>query len=626
MAKFTANTPLPKLKALYTKAKDAYYNDPNGRTVMSDDEYDALEDLIRKQEPKWPGLKATGIKTKNKKTKVKLTVPMASLDKVKAHSVEKWLEGVSTPQVVISDKKDGSSLQLTYKDGVPTQLVTRGDGVIGGDVSFLIPHLKIPQRVGKINAVLRCEGIFSKSAFLKYKTEFDAARNAASGIFNRQDIHRATKDLTIFVLKVLLPPVKPSQGLAWAKSKGFSVVPYKVVPTSKLNAENLTKLLAKRKATSKYHLDGIVIEEDKINKPTKDKPDWAVAFKENVDVDQAPVTTVTEVLWDVSSRAQIIPRVKFKPVVFDGAKVQYCSGFNAKFINENGIGPGAKIAVLRSGDIIPYLAKVVKKAKPSKPDPREVGPYELDKRGTNYILTDPRASDAFKIQRILKFMKTVGVDFIKAGVITKLYELGFKNIKAYVQMTPDQLIAKGVTPATANKLAGALRAALDKGIPLPVLMDASGVFPHGMGQTRFEAIAQHYPLMKLAEALPEEQYAALSKIKGFGSSITDAFVKGAPKFVKWMSIVQIKVAKPKKVKLDSTKLAGVHATWTGYRDKHQEQLVTENGGTVVPFGGKTTVLLVSPSGKASSKADKARERNVPVLTWDQFKKKYAIAD
>lgn len=299
---------------------------------------------------------------------------------------------------------------------------------------------------------------------------------------------------------------------------------------------------------------------------------------------------------------------------------------NAKFVIDNGLGPGAQILIRRSGDVIPYVDKVVKKAKPSKPDPRVVGEYKLDSRGTNYVLTDPKASDDFKIQRILKFMRTIGVDFIKTGVITKLYELGFQNIKAYVNMTPEKLIAKGITPATANKLSNALHSVLDKGIPLPVLMDASGVFPHGMGQTRFETIAQHYPLMKLVEAVPDEQRAALSKIRGFGSSVTEAFVKGAPKFAKWMQIVQIKIAKPKKVQLESNKLSGLNVTWTGYRDKAQEQLVTENGGTVVSFGGKTNVLLVSPSGKASTKADKAREKNIPVLTWDQFKKKYSIAD
>jgi NAD-dependent DNA ligase len=83
-------------------------------------------------------------------------------------------------------------------------------------------------------------------------------------------------------------------------------------------------------------------------------------------------------------------------------------------------------------------------------------------------------------------------------------------------------------------------------------------------------------------------------------------------------------SKKKKVKTKSEKLEGQNVTWTGYRDKEQEAIVQENGGQVVSFGSKTTVLLVSPSGKSSSKGDKARERGIPVMTWDEFKRKFKL--
>lgn len=626
MANFSAKDPITKLKALYLHAKDMYYNDPNGRTLMSDDEFDELEDVIREREPKWEGLKATGVGTKNKKVKVKLFVPMPSLDKVKADTVDKWLGNVRSPYVVLSDKLDGSSLQLKYIDGVPRHLITRGDGVIGGDISFLIPHLKVPQKVGTATFTVRCEGLFSKSAFLKYKAEFDAARNAASGIFNRQDVHRATKDLSIMVLKVLEPSVKPSQGLAWAKAKGFTVVPFKVVPTKKLNAINLTKLLEKRKAMSKYHLDGLVIEEDKVNKVTKDKPDWAKAFKNNITAESAPVTTVRKVHWDISSRAQIIPRIEFDAVEFDGAQVRFASAFNAKYVNQNGIGIGAKVAILRSGDIIPYIAKIVKPAKPSKPDVREVGDYVMDKRGTNYVLSKPADSDEFRIQRLLKFFNTLDVDFIRIGTVRKMYAEGFTNVKKWISATPTKLMAAGLTEATATKLYDSLQKAVGKGVPLVKLMDASSVFPHGMGETRFEKIAEHYDLEKILEMSPDEQEKALSTISGFGPSVIGAFISGAPKFQKWRAAVGIQVVKERKakVKLKSAALNSIGVTWTGYRDKEQEQIVVENGGSVVPFGGKTSILLVSPSGKASSKADKAEQKGIPVMVWDKFVRKYGL--
>lgn len=624
MAKFSSRDPLPKLKALFLKAREVYYNDAGGRTLMTDAEFDELEDLIREKDPKWTGLKNTGTSVKNKKTKVKLPIPMASLDKVKPDSVDKWLEKLTVNSVVVSDKLDGSSLELGIEKGVPKFLITRGDGVIGGDISFLLPHLKIPQKVGTATCVLRCEGLFSKSAFLKYKNEFDAARNAASGIFNRQDVHKATKDLSIVVLKVLSPAMKPSQGLAWAKAKGFTVVPNSVFPVSRLNATNLTKLLDKRRATSKYAIDGLVIEADSINKVTKDRPDWAKAFKTNVSADDAAVTTIRAVHWEVSHRGQIMPRIEFDPIDFDGAKISFATAFNAKYVNEKGIGVGGKVAILRSGEIIPYIAKVVKAVKPSRPDVSVTGEYKLDARGTNYLLVKPADNENFRIQRILKFMNTIGVDFMKIGTVTKLYGLGFKNIRAFTTMTPQKLMKAGISEATSTKLSSAMDSALKKGVELPTLMDASSTFPHGMGQTRFENIAQAYDLMKLMQAPEEKQRAALAKLSGFGSSTTEAFIKGAPKFLRWLELTQIKIAKPKAVTKKSSKLSGLSVSWTGYRDADQEATVTENGGHVVSFGGKTQVLLVKDGGKASSKVDKAESKGIPVMTWEQFSKKYGV--
>ena len=107
-----------QLKEQYLKAKKAYYNDPDGKTNMSDAQFDKLEDQIRKLDPKWKGFKAGA--PINKKTKVKLPIPMFSLDKVKAPTVDKWLARQTVDYTVISDKLDGSSLEVEYENGVPT--------------------------------------------------------------------------------------------------------------------------------------------------------------------------------------------------------------------------------------------------------------------------------------------------------------------------------------------------------------------------------------------------------------------------------------------------------------------------------------------------------------------------
>lgn len=616
-------------KKLYQRAKDAYYN--TGHPIMTDEEFDRLEDQIKKADPKWSGLKA-GAKIKNKKTKARLPIPMFSLDKTKPETVEKWLEYHSNEMVVVSDKEDGSSLEIKYEYGEPTKAYTRGNGTIGGDVSYLIPHLKIPQKVGKDNFIVRCEVLFTGKAFNKHSGDFDSARNAASGILNRTDIHPGARDLSVVVLQVLEPNRKPSQGLAWAKSKGFTVVPYKLFRASELNGAKLAKLLQARRAKSKYQMDGLVITLDKINKlPKAGNPDWAIAFKLNVETKDAPIATVKEVQWEVSPHGYLKPVIIYSPIQVEGAKLTRATAFNAKFVEVNKIGPGAQVKIIRSGEIIPKIVEVVKQAKKaSLPDHKQFGPWAWNKTMVDIVLIKPTANEDFRVKVITRFMSNLEVDFMKEGNVRKLYEAGFDNIRKLLKATPkDFLRVEGVKETTANKLYEAIHSKIDKGVPVVKLMDASGTLPRGLGTTRLQQIADKWNMLKvcrLAADNPDRVTKAILKLPGWQIKMASAFVKGAPKFLKWLDITGIKpkLTKEKAPKAKTQKLAGIGVTWTGYRNKDEEATVVENGGTVESFGSKTAVLLFRPGGKESTKIGKAQAKGIPVLTWEQFAKKYKV--
>lgn len=614
---------LVQMKKRYLLAKDAYYN--TDKPIMSDDEFDALEDKIRKLDPKWSGLKKAGAKVK--KTKAKLPIPIFSLDKTKPHTVDRWLEANQSEMVVISDKIDGSSLEIVYKDGLPFKAYTRGNGIIGGDVSYILPHLRIPQKVGRQSFIIRCEAVFSTAAFSKYKKEFDAARNAASGILNRTDIHPAAKDLSVVVLQVLEPNGKSSRGLAWAKSAGFTVVPWKLFRASELNGEKLSKLMTARKAKSKWKLDGMVLTLDKVNRlPKSGNPDWAVAFKENISLVNLPVATVKHVEWEVSPHGYLKPTAVYDPITWDDSKLTRATAFNARFVELNGIGPGAKIKIVRSGDIIPKIEVVVKKAKAQMPDPLKYGDFVWSKNRVDLVLTKPKENEDVRVRVITRFMTEVGVDFMKEGTVRKLYDAGFTNITRIMKATPkDFLRIPNVKEKTADKLHQAIHRILDKGIPIVKLMDASGTFPRGLGSTRFQQIADKWAMKKvleLAESDPTKLRKALLSLPGWQDTTVSGFLKGAPQFNKWLRITGLKpiYAREKAPAAKTQKLAGVAVTFTGYRSAEQEATVTENGGTVVSFGSKTTHLLYRPGGKESTKLDKARKAGTPVLTWDAFAK------
>lgn len=621
---------LNKLKSLYEKAKRIYYNDPNGKQLMTDAQFDKLEDKLKRLDPKWKGFKAGSPVVK--KLKAKLPVPIFSLDKVKTEkAIQAFLsEG---DYVVVMDKLDGSSLELVYEGGKPTRLFTRGDGKIGGEVSFLIPYLRgIPQKVStKSRVIVRCEGLFTKAAFDKHKHEFDAARNAASGILNRQDIHKAVKDLSVVALQMLEPNVKMSQGLKWLKSNGFRTVAWKVFPAAKLNFNNLSKLLQKRKSVGNFQMDGLVLVYDEKNVlPKSGNPDWGVAFKENVSVENAPVTTVRKVHWKISPHGVIIPRVEFDPIDMDGAKVKFATAFHAKFVMRNKIGPGAKVAIVRSGDIIPQIVKVVKTGRESLPLMSEVGDYTWDKTKTNIVLVDAKNNENVRMQKIARCFAKLDIDFIRGGVVKKMYAAGFDNIRKILKAKPaDFERIEGVKSALANKMWTAIHSKTDNGVPLTQLMDASGVFPRGVSQTRLDLVAEKLNLMMLAKRPVDVIVQRISSLPGFQETTARMIAKGLVKFEKWCSITGLKIndaLKPKAVKVQSNKLKGLNVTWTGYRNADQEQAVQSFGGNVVSFGSKTQVLLVSPTGKTSGKADKARERQIPVMTWSEFSKKYGVSE
>lgn len=612
--------PLDKLKNLYLKSKDDYYNSKKGKSGLTDKEFDTLEEFIKKRDKNWIGL-SPGYGIKNRKIKKTLPVPIFSLDKVDETTVDKWLEKIGKKQIVVSDKLDGSSLELVYKDSKPVELYTRGNGKQGGDISFLIPHLRIPTRVKK-DCIVRAEALFSEGSFKKYKAEFDAARNAASGILNRQDLHPGLKDLDLVALKVLVPNVAPSKGLQWLKSQGFKTVAFKSINSSKLSSELLSALLKKRKTVSKFDLDGLVLEFDEVNRnPIDGNPKFAVKFKENLSADTAPVALVKQLHWDVSSHGYLVPRVEIEPLDFGGATVRFASGYNARFVIDNKIEKGAKVALVRSGDIIPKILKVIKPSKVKVVAPKTFGDYAFDKNKVNFILLNPKENSTVRIKRLERFFSTLEVDFIKIGLVTKLYEAGFTNLSKILQAKETDFVeVEGIQKGLASKIHQSIHSKIDNGVPLAKLMDASSMFPRGVGETRLTAIDKSLGLEKVAKLDSEVAVEKIEKIPGFSSITAKQIVKGLPLFYKWLAIVKIPIKKQSYVSKKG-RLSGLNFSFTGYRSKDEEAIISENGGNVIPFGSKTNYLLIKDGGKASSKTDYAKERGIKVIDWSILSKK-----
>ena len=135
-----------------------------------------------------------------------------------------------------------------------------------------------------------------------------------------------------------------------------------------INNEILSEYLIKWRKEYEYELDGIVVADDAVYERTDENPKHAFAFK-MVLTEQIAEAHVVDVIWKASKHGYLKPRVKIMPINIGGSTIEYCTGHNAAFIYKNKIGLGSIVSMIKSGDVIPKIQKVIKCSdKPKMPD------------------------------------------------------------------------------------------------------------------------------------------------------------------------------------------------------------------------------------------------------------------
>jgi DNA ligase (NAD+) len=585
---------------------------PNTSIEVTDSVYDLIEDAL-----KLNNIKPT-VGAPVAKQKVKLPFKMASLDKVKPGegTVKRYSDRNPGPYL-ISDKLDGVSIALVFSKNQPTKAYTRGDGVIGGDISFLVPHLKLPKYNGDL--AVRGEVIMQKSSFKKFEDEFRNARNMTSGIVNKKGVHSAIADVDVIIYEVLSPRGVPSKQLAALKAKGFNVVPYKVV--SRISDELLSSVLKTRRAKAKYDIDGIVVTRDTKTALSSDgNPSYAVAFKES-GADNLATAKVVKVWWEVSKHRMLKPRVEIEPVELSGVTVKFATAYNAAYVRDNLLGPGAIVELTRSGDVIPKILKVVKPArKPQMPEEE----YQWNKTNVDILLLDEVQHSGSEVKRIASFISEgLGVEHVASGIIAKLYDAGFDTIGKLLKAKPsDFLRVPGIQSTMANKIYKQIDEKR-KSADINKVAANIGVFGLGMGSRRIKVITDKYDLFELAK-LPESKiFARVLELPGFSTITAKQISTNLKLFVETVSNLPIEFKTEVVAKL-GTKLSGQYVIFTGVRDTELEKTIQQQGGSVVSSIGKATILIAKDKNSGSSKNAKAIELGLPIYTIDEFVRKYKL--
>lgn len=369
--------------ALEKKIKEnaqKYYTD--GSQDMTDAEFDSAVSELRKSKPEsqlfttgWgynPNENNSGKKFKHRYGLV------GSLDKV--HNWDELQKDLRNREIIASLKLDGLSVVLYYVDGKLDRALTRGDGRIGIDITDKV--LYINSRLKEIDNTftggVRGEILMSNEAFERYAMDHEDAknpRNTTAGLINAKEISPDLRLLNIVFYKVIgcnddrFDDYKDM--LQYIDSQFFpNVVDYESVSlTDKdiIYKMNYLRILW----YGHYPADGIVLARNDLGRLTSnesgnmnsDETDETIytfvsqAFKFPAETKTARVDYVE---WSLSKTKYLIPRVKIEPTQLSGTTVQYTAGFNAEYIKNNKIGPGAVVEICKSGEIIPDIQSVVK--------------------------------------------------------------------------------------------------------------------------------------------------------------------------------------------------------------------------------------------------------------------------
>jgi NAD-dependent DNA ligase len=567
---------------------------------------------------------------------------MGSQNKIKdsEEEITKYKKQYAGPYV-ISDKLDGVSCLIVYnkigKKNFDIKLYTRGNGTEGQDITHLLTYINGFPSVNNISydyLAIRGELIISKDNWEKLKLEGNNGanpRNTVSGAINSKNLNKNVLNAIDFVCYTLIEP-KLKNGLDILKKMNFLIVNHTINDNINLNilSENLQK-----SRNNKYIIDGIVINDISKNYEIEKgkNPTHSFAFKSIHTLEQVEVI-VREVEWNVSKDKYMKPIVKFDEITLDDVKIKQATGFNAGFIEKNVIGPGSRIIIIRSGNVIPHINSVLSKSasgKPSMPGIVDVNYKWNDTHVDIIMIDDGNKNSKYDIKNIIYFMKTIEIDYMGPGNIAKIYNAGYDTINKIINITKEELLnIEGFKNKSADNILNALKKIRD--VDCNVLMDASNIMGRGFGLKKIKSITDIHPeILDNTKAARNKalklKASDLIKINGIAKTSADLFIENLPKYYEFYDNLGFKCKGDKKLPANAV-VADINTNFkdktfifSGFRNKDYEKKITDNGGKITTSVSKnTSYLIVKDKNENTGKIIKARELGVIILNLEEFEK------
>ena len=616
-----------------TKACDAYYQSDS--PVMSDADFDRLKDELISLDPDNDFLKTVGAPVGSSElTKVKHEIPMGSLKKINNSEGEfnTWLGSVipttgKDPLLSVNWKLDGSSIELIYRNGKFVQAITRGDGLVGEDVTHTIKNAKgFPKQLAeKVDISVRAEAIFRLkdwNAFLN--KEGKNPRNVAAGTVRRTD-GRNSEHLHCVAFNIVGAQKWKTykEKLGWLHARGFEVTQTYFVTPDKVK-KVVDQTLEKRSELA-YEIDGLVISVDDCEHQDtlgeKDGlPYWARAWKFPA---MGAFSKLLDVTWDVGTRGTINPVAIIEPAEVGGVTIRNVTLHNMDEIERLGIQIGDAIEVVRAGDVIPKIVRVVKAGTSRKPISCSSCPAcggKVHKDGP-FMRCDDDECEGVLNKRIMKYIKKREIMFLGDSALDKLIDAGTVTcVRDLYFLTVDKMVKAGLGEGMAQKILEEIKKSMK--VTLSDLIGSLSIDLLGRSQAQNIVDGGISTLSQWKNL----QSSDLIKLGGFqdvsAGRICNSLRKNWKTVEELASILDVQEGKIQPKTHSKGKLSGLSFCFTGAANKPRKELqrIVEDNGGIFADGVDSALnyLVIADLNRTASKAVKARKLNIKMITEDQF--------
>ena len=649
-----ARSRVEELRAVIEKNNRLYYD--QDAPELEDYEYDALTRELKALEAQFPELVTPTSPTQHvggtpsgRFAKVTHTVKMESL--LDAFSYDELRdfdrrvrEADIEPEYVVEIKIDGLSCSLEYQNGELVRASTRGDGVVGEDVTANVRAIRaIPKKLKNAPEFLEVRGevYMPHEAFqhlcaeqeLQGAAPFKNPRNAAAGSLRQKDAKiTGSRGLSIFIFNVQQirghALTTHAESLDYLKGLGLPVSPRYHVVHNIEDAIAEIEQIGQNRSKLDFDMDGAVIkvnnfaQRDRMGSTNK-FPRWAIAFKYPPEVKE---TVLRSIEVAVGRTGVLTPTACFDPVFLAGTTVARATLHNEDFIKQFGLCIGDTIQVRKAGDIIPEVIGVAQHAANAQPYQM---PEVCPSCGAPVVHLEDEAAlrcvnpecPAQSLRNIIHFASrdAMDIDGLGTAVATQLVEKEWVHSAADLyDLTMENLLTldKFKEKSAANLLNAIERSKQNN---LDKLLFGFGI--RNIGDKAAALLAEHFgSLQAIREATVEQ----ISEIDGFGGvmaqSIVEFFAKdGTTDLVHRLADAGLNMQWKGEPKGD--KLAGKTLVVTGTLEtlsrNEAEALIVKNGGKASGSVSKKTAYVVAGAA-AGSKLTKAQALGVPVLTEAEF--------